>query len=84
MMERVDEIFEKVQIPTFLIRGGHDRVVSNAKIEQFYDTMPADADKIMLTMDEADHSILLDMEHCQMMLNDVLNWLDLRTMRSSK
>lgn len=83
MMKRVDELFEKVSMPTFVVRGGLDKVVCNDKIEQFYESMPADADKLMLTMDEADHNILLDQEHCGMMLNDVMNWLDLRTRSSN-
>ena len=73
------QLHNDIKIPTMFIRAGADSLVSNDKIEEFYNSLPEDADKVMLTFDEADHLILLDQEFLSMLFGDVTHWLDLRS-----
>jgi alpha-beta hydrolase superfamily lysophospholipase len=70
-----ERIFERVTTPSLILRGGLDTVVSNDKIDEFFQTIPV-RDKNMITYDDVDHMMFQDGEYLSVVTNDILSWLD--------
>ena len=57
------------------MRAGLDETIDNFKIESYFETIPQ-KDKQMITYDDVTHDMLQDGEYLNLMVNDIVSWMD--------
>ena len=68
----------KIKIPSLFVRAGLDNFICNKTIEEKFDRIPQEADKTMMTLDEASHQLMEDKEQVLFLTREICNWFDLR------
>jgi len=73
-----ERIADRITTPSLILRSGLDKVVSNSKIDEFFQQIPV-RDKTMITYEDADHMLFQDGEYISLVINDIISWLDIHS-----
>lgn len=76
-IERLHQNIQKFQIPCLILHGGNDLLVPNSAAQWFHDHIPS-RDKTVKIYPECYHEILNEKEEKDVVIADIVGWIDLK------
>lgn len=81
-MKRIknEKMFDKMTPPILILRAGLDTIVDNKEVNDYFTRLPQ-PDKQMITYDEVDHNIWQDGEYLNLIMHDLVSWMNIRSIQ---